>query len=68
MTTEEKTKFTPVEAAKYLKMGNHYLDTLRSKKIGPSYYKESGRIYYLKEDLDKYFIEKRKAKRIECET
>jgi hypothetical protein len=51
---DEETLYTVVEASKYLNKSINWLNIMRARKIGPSYIRDANRIYYRKEDLDKY--------------
>lgn len=65
---QEKTRYNTNEAAEYLNLSAAYLNTLRSQKKGPSFYKKGRLIYYTKDDLEKFSPSRKEEQRIECET
>lgn len=50
----DKNKFSTLEAAQYLDISAVTLEGWRNQKKGPAYCKPMGKVYYLKEDLDKW--------------
>jgi len=53
--------YTSIEAAEFLGTTEATLRWQRCKGKGPTYHKDGGRFYYLKEDLEAYLSEKERA-------
>ena len=57
---ENNLKLSTAEAAVYLDSAAGTLENWRNQKRGPVYYKPSGKVYYLKSDLDAWIKRGRK--------
>lgn len=54
LSTEKNALLTSKQAALFLNVSRSTLFNLRSKKVGPAFYKFGSMVRYKKEDLDAY--------------